>query len=245
MNLNPRLKTAIRKVTRHWGYDLVPFDSDFIALQKSIFRRIDLVVDVGANTGQYAERIRQLGYAKSIISFEPGIDPYRHLAASARRGGSWTSRQVALGEGPGSAVLHVTANGMSSSLRQPLEAHVGADKGVRVVDSYEVAVATLDSELAHAEGDSLWLKLDVQGHELDVLRGGPATLSRSVAIQVEMSFVQLYAHQASWLELVSHLLEKGFVLCHLEPGFVDRRTGVLQQADGLFLSAAGLEMASR
>lgn len=243
MNLDPRLKTAIRKVTRRWGYDLVPFDSDFIALQKSILRTIDLVVDVGANTGQYAERLRQLGYAKPIISFEPGVDPYSYLAASARRDGSWTARQVALGAGQGSAVLHVTANGMSSSLRQPLEAHVGADKGVRVVDSYKVAVATLDSELADDEGDSLWLKLDVQGHELEVLRGGPATLSRSLAVQVEMSFVQLYTDQAPWLDLVAHLLEKGLVLCHLDPGFVDRRTGFLQQADGLFLSPAGLEMA--
>jgi len=235
MRLTPGAKTAIRLLTRRYGYDLVPFVSSFADLQQRNWAATDLLVDVGANVGQYAERARQLGYQGQILSFEPSRDAFRFLEKRTSRDDLWEARCVALGPVSGVQTLRITANGMSSSLRPPKLLHVDADAGVRVVDAYEVEVSTLDMELLDTAANRVWLKMDVQGYELDVLEGARRVLHRVAAVQAEMSFEPLYEDQALWLSLVSMLGESGFGLRHLEPGFVDPSSGFLQQADGLFL----------
>lgn len=109
--------------------------SSFADLQQKKWAATDLLVDVGANVGQYAERARQRGYQGQMLSFEPSRDDFRFLEKRTGRDQLWGARCVALGPVSGVQTLRVTANGMSSSLRPPKLLHVDADAGVRVVDA--------------------------------------------------------------------------------------------------------------
>lgn len=233
--LSPRVKSGIRRASRRLGYEIVPFGVGFAELQGRLLSDVDLALDVGANVGQYAEKLRDLGYARDIVSFEPGSEAFSALKARSFADSRWLVRECALSDHVGEVVLHVSENSVSSSLLPVQEEHLAADSSVRAIRSESVSASTIDAQVAELPGDKLWLKLDVQGHEIDVLRGATATLERTMVVQAELSFGELYAGQSSWLALCEMLLVSGFVLRHFEPGYQDRTTGYLQQADGLFV----------
>jgi FkbM family methyltransferase len=230
-------KAIIRKVTRTLGYDLVPLAAGLPALQRRVLAQdLAVALDVGANVGQHAERLRSLGFTGRIISFEPGTAAFKVLSGRAARSpGDWEVRNKALGAEPGVAILRVSQNSVSSSLLPVAEEHVRAEPRAATVSEEEVSVSTLDVETEAQEGGPFWLKLDVQGNELAVLQGGSTTLANTVAVQTEVSFASLYEGGTAWLDLCAYLQERGFTARYLEPGFEDPRTGYMQQADFLFL----------
>ncbi len=238
MKVNSKVKTAVRRLTRSAGYDLVPLAAGISSLQRRLLTEYAAVaVDVGANVGQYAERLRALGFEGQIVSFEPGADAFAALSVKALRSkGTWDARNVALSDVSGGATLRVSGNSVSSSLLDVAEEHLAAAPSSATVSTEQVKVSTLDEQLIDLDGP-LRLKLDVQGLELSVLRGGPRTLQQTVAVQAEISFTHLYDGQTKWLDLCAFLQDNGFLLRYLEPGYEDRRTGFMLQADVVFVRA--------
>jgi hypothetical protein len=104
------------------------------------------------------------------------------------------------------------------------------------VGEEDVIVATLDEVAAGRLGaeERAYLKIDVQGLEMDVLRGAGATLAQVDMIEMELSTVPLYRGQALYREMIDHLAGLGFTLVGLAEGFSDERTGQLLQFDALF-----------
>jgi len=198
--------------------------------------RIDLVIDVGANAGQFGREIRRAGYAGRIVSIEPLASPFQRLARMTAPDELWTVIQSAVGPQAGSATMHVAANaGASSSLLPMLDLHTRAAPEAQYVSDERVDVAALD-DLAHPhmrDASSVFLKIDVQGFELQVLAGGSATLARSSLVQLEMSLLRLYETAPTCRDLINFMDEHGFHLVGLEPG-IATPTGLLLQADGLF-----------
>lgn len=217
------------------GYEVTRSSSSFSDLQRDVLGRCDLVADVGANTGQYADLVRSLAYRGTVVSFEPQSEASSVLQERAMRTTNWDVRPVALGSTPGTATLRISRNSVSSSLLDIGDEHVRAAPKSSVVSHEDVKVSTLDDELTGVPGRAVWLKLDVQGTELPILMGGTATLARTVAVQSEMSLRPLYDGQTDYLELCAHLRTQGFVLCHILPGFTDPASGALLQVDGLFI----------
>jgi FkbM family methyltransferase len=228
-------KTAVRRLLRVAGFEVTRSSSSFSDLQRDVLSRCDLVADVGANTGQYADLVRSLGYRGTVVSFEPQAEASGVLRTRAGRTADWDVRSVALGPTPGTGTLRISRNSVSSSLLDIGDEHVRAAPRSSVVSREDVTVSTLDDELTGVPGRAVWLKLDVQGTELPILMGGTATLARTVAVQSELSLRPLYAGQTDYLELCAHLRAQGFVLCHISPGFTDPASGALLQVDGLFV----------
>jgi FkbM family methyltransferase len=213
----------------------MPVSVGFTDLQRRILNdRSITVIDVGANVGQYAERLRDIGCENQIVSFEPGSAAFSILADRARKEPRWEVRQKALGPRPGTEVLRVSGNSVSSSLLDIDSNHVSAAPRSATVSHETVNVSTLDLEFAGWKTDPFWLKLDVQGFELQVLEGASQMLPRTQFVQAEVSFAPLYEGQTDWLALCMTLREQGFALRHMEPGFQDLRTGYVLQADVLF-----------
>ena len=79
----------------------------------------------------------------------------------------------------------------------------------------------------------IWLKLDTQGFEMEVLRGATTTLERVQILQLELSLRPLYEGEPGFLEVSNWLAERGLELVGLEPGFVEASTGRLLQSDVL------------
>lgn len=92
-------------------------------------------------------------------------------------------------------------------------------------------MASLDElapELLRADG-AVWLKLDVQGYELHVLRGATRALPRVDALELELSLVELYEGQPFFDEVLRFVQDAGFRTVDVEPEFVNPMTGEMLQ----------------
>ena len=199
--------------------------------------RIDLLLDVGANAGQYGQGMRGAGYRGRIVSFEPLADAHQRLTSVAAEDPAWETRRLALGEQDGTAQINVAGNSLSSSLLPMRERHLQAAPEAAFVRTEEVPTARLDSiwDEVTAGDERPWLKLDVQGFELHVLLGASDCLDRVRAVEAELSLVPLYEGDTPWRELIDWLGERGFSLAGIEAGFVDPKTRRMLQFDGIFL----------
>lgn len=200
-------------------------------------RGVTLVIDVGANSGQYACQLRHAGYRDRIVSFEPLSQAFAELSAAAGSDSQWECKRLALGNSEGPVEINVAGNSYSSSVLEMKERHLQSAPESGYVSTETVPMARLDTiwpEIVKPE-DRVFLKLDVQGFELEVLRGGDAHLADLAGVQVELSLVPLYDGAPLFREVIDYLEDRGFRLAGLEPGFEDPESGEMLQADGLFV----------
>jgi FkbM family methyltransferase len=230
----------VRAALHGVGFDFVRYDADRFAELRRLpllnARRIDLVLDVGANQGQYATELRRSGYRGRIVSFEPLASAYRELERRAAAAPEWETRNFALGETEGTTSIHVAGNSWSSSLLPMGARHLASAPESAYVAEEQVEVKTLDAlapELARPD-ERVWLKLDVQGYEIPVLHGAEKTLAQVEVVETELSLVELYEGQALFGDVIAHLAERGFGAWFFEPVFRDPASGELLQIDGIF-----------
>ena len=199
---------------------------------------IDLVLDVGANRGQYAAELRSHGYAGGIVSFEPLAAAHASLTLAARGTAHWiVAPRMALGDAEGEIQIHVAGNSLSSSILDMLPAHERAAPGSAYVASEAVPLRRLDGAAGEffIGSTRVLLKIDTQGYEDRVLTGAAGLLDRVTAIQTELSLVPLYAGQLLFDEMRERIEALGFVLFAIFPGYVHEETGRTLQLDGFFL----------
>jgi FkbM family methyltransferase len=170
---------------------------------------IDLVIDAGANLGQFAELIRSKGYKGRIWSFEPVSGVFAALAAKAERDGRWRVSKLALGNAAGEAVINVSANHTLSSFLPASPKLASYDADAATVPE-TVRVETLDEVLKDDPATSIFLKIDVQGFEKQVLEGAAETLNRVHALYVELPVEQLYEGGWTFPEAIRYLDDLGF-----------------------------------
>jgi FkbM family methyltransferase len=196
---------------------------------------VDVVLDVGAARGGYAEELREFGYAGRIVSFEPIAAAYADLTTAAAGDSRWTCVNSALGSSAGKQTINIASNSDSSSLLPMAEEHRAAAPQVDYVGQEEISVARLD-DIAdeHLSGATRpFLKIDTQGFEKEVLAGGAATLEKCVGLQLELSFVPLYSGGMLVDEAISFAYDHGLQMVGLAQGFTSP-TGAMLQADGVF-----------
>lgn len=175
-------------------------------------RAIDLVVDVGANLGQFAQGMRTRGYRGPIHSFEPVSTVYTPLAAKAARDPQWRTTRSAVGAAAGEAEIQIYRNHTLSSLH-PIDAGGAATIGVdpTVVMTETIPVTTLDTALAGDRSSAIFLKIDTQGHERSVLDGAARTLEHTIGLLLELPVEHLYQGIWSFNDAIAHLDALGFV----------------------------------
>lgn len=236
------LKSDLKRAIRSLGFDLrryTPENSEDLRFTRVLSRRnVNLIFDVGANTGQFGEFLRNLGYHGRIVSFEPISGAWERLVQRSSSDALWEiSPRVAVGDRDAEVQLHISANSVSSSLLDMLGAHLTADPDSSYVRNENVSMRSLDSiGLQYLRDDSIsFIKIDTQGYEAQVLHGAPNLLSRAVGLRIEVSLVPLYAGQVLYDELIPHLKGNGFELWDIASGFVDAQTDRLLQIDATFL----------
>ena len=200
---------------------------------------LDLIFDVGANTGQYGKKIRKAGYSGTIISFEPISSAHLKLLETSKKDPKWVvHKRSAIGNINGTAEIQVSSNSVSSSLLAMGDVHLIAAPESIYETCETVEVETLDKiGPAYMQGHQIiGLKIDVQGYEMEVLRGSREVLRKFDFIQLEMSLTELYKEQAIYFEIDEYLRNFGFTLWGMIPGFRDSRNGRLLQYDGLYVS---------
>lgn len=198
---------------------------------------VECVLDIGANTGQFAKALRAANYARRIVSFEPLSSAHRELSAAAEHDELWTvADRVAVGDVEGEIEMHIAGNSVSSSALDMLDSHVAAAPDSSYVGAESAAVNTLDTLVARYDDVTgrMFLKIDTQGYESKVLDGAAATLQAAIGVQLELSMVPLYEHQALYGELVERMRSLGFTVWAIWPALFDPESGRMIQADATF-----------
>jgi len=192
------------------------------------------VVDIGAHRGQFALVARYCQPKARVISFEPlpaAAVKFRAVFAGDDR---VTLHEIAIGPAPGNATIHVSKKDDSSSLLPITANQVALFTGTAEVATAIVRVAPLREVIKVLDIlPPALLKLDVQGYELEALRGCEDMLGQFACVYVECSFVELYGGQALADEVIAWLRERGFRLRGVHNTDYDR-DGRATQADFLF-----------
>lgn len=175
---------------------------------------IRTVIDVGANEGQYAEYLSGVFPEASFYCFEPLPSMFAKLDPWARaQQTSITALKYAVGDSEGSAEMRYHSDHpASSSLLDATDFHREYVPASKQEEIFEVPLTTLDAVVGRGEvkieGDLL-IKLDVQGFEDRVIRGGPETFRRAAACVIEVCLESFYEGQATFPVLVAQLNELG------------------------------------
>jgi FkbM family methyltransferase len=236
------IKTLLKDLLRHAGLEvrkLKHVNSEETVLPNLLrLLKPAAILDVGANVGQFAVMVRKLGYAGQIVSFEAIPQVHTALLEAAKNDSQWVVAScAALGASAGEIDIHVSKNSVSSSLLPMGATHLEAAPDSVYVGKQRIRMERLD-ELAATlvpNDGGLFLKIDTQGYEKEVLKGATALLQRLEAIQVEMSLVPLYEGAPSFTEMTTFIEALGYEMFSLVPGFRDVRSGRLLQVDGFFV----------
>ena len=237
---------ALRGATKPFGYTITRINAElkpepicvveppFYCLLKH--HAIETVIDVGANEGQFGLELRQHGFKGLIVSVEPQSNAFGKLQMIAKGNGPWEVRQCAAGDKEAYVDLNIAANSLSSSLL-PMEAkHKEAAPESSYVSTERVKVLALDSLFGPKlnQMGRIFLKIDVQGFEKQVLAGADRVLESAVGVLLETSLVPLYGGSMCLPEALEIMKAKGFLLYHTDRIFWDAKTQQTLQLDCTF-----------
>lgn len=233
------LHTA-RKIFWPFGLDIQRFDPlyNHTARRKHLIEkyRIDTVLDVGANTGQYIKDLRSnCGFQGNAISFEPLNAAFSELEENASKDPKWKAYKYALGSSDGTLSINVAGNSQSSSLLEMRQEHENAAPDSKYISVETISVKRLDTvfDSICSNARNIYMKLDTQGYESFVLDGAEMSMKKIDTVQLELSAVALYEGQKLMPEMMEMMTELGYGLVAFEPGFYSP-DGFVLQMDGIF-----------
>ncbi len=195
--------------------------------------KCECIVDVGANRGQFALIARKVFPDAVIHSFEPLEEPaqiFRNIFANDSKVKLYP---YAVGREKTIAAFHVTKDDDSSSILPATQMQTNMFPGSAEAEVRQVTMLPLSQAF---DSNSLpavsLLKIDVQGFELEVLKGSEDILDKFSNLYIECSFSELYQGQALAHEIISWLAQRRFVLSGIYNLYYEH--GMAIQGDFLF-----------
>lgn len=230
------IKSRVKYAVRRTGVEIGSYRWTVAHRRRLLLRELDVLVDVGANVGQYVDEVRRSGWPGEVVSCEPLGEAYAALAARASADPAWETAQVAVGSRPGELELNVSEDSVFSSALTTLDRGKSVYGGMDVARTEVVPMTTLDLLLESRldEGRAVGVKVDVQGFERDVLEGAERTMRTALFWEMELTPVELYDGQMLMIEALERLRDAGLHLVATENIFGDPATGRSLQFNGLF-----------
>lgn len=214
------------------------FDSQYSMANIMQHIGIRCVLDVGANSGQFGEKLLNRGFQGRLISFEPLTDCFAELSRNAQRHPNWDCHNLAIGSQEGTAVINVSGNRYSSSILPAASWSVEEHAPIGSVAQQPVRVRRLDSlwqELWPLSAPRpLMLKIDVQGFEPQVLEGLGQRLQDVDLLLFEASLIPSYEGAETFEVMVADMRSKGLYPVWIGPGWGSSKTGQIFECDIAF-----------
>ncbi|MEM9622219.1 MAG: FkbM family methyltransferase [Pseudomonadota bacterium] len=237
---SPHKERWYRRLAHKLGYDLVKFNKQ-ITVETHLrallpVLKVDLVLDVGANEGQYAQALRYVGYTGDIMSFEPAAAAYARLSQRAQADPRWQTFNLALSDTQGSAELHQSAASVFNSLhatsefgRQKFGASITADTTETIsLNRFDEFAAQHLPDLAKRR---VFLKMDTQGHDLAVMRGCGDWATRFCGLQSEVAVMPIYEGIPDYMQAISEYRALGYEVTGLFTVSRNRASGHVVEFD--------------
>ena len=232
MYLN-NLKFYYRRLINRFSKYPIIYNHGFELNKILSFHKINLVLDVGAYTGTYAQSLRRFGYEKKIISFEPITESHDRLVVNSSKDKKWNVHErVALGNENKLIKINISKKKDSSSILKIKKNHIKLEPESKIIKSENVKMVTLDKIIKrYVNKKNSFLKIDTQGYEYPILLGSGIFLKKIKLIQLELSLHRLYEGQENWEQILKYLEKFNFKIWNIVPGFKNKKIGQLMQFD--------------
>ena len=232
------IKKIIKTFLLRAGYQVLPVDQTYEHSKNCLIARngIDMVLDVGANVGQFATRLRLNGYHGKIVSFEPDTQAFEKFQKNFEMDSNIFAHQTAFSDHNGELEFLVAADSACSGFNTPTSEMTKLLPDAKVIDKRVLKVQRLDDyALSNSiQGTNIFLKIDVQGHEQKVLDGATGILARCSLIELEIPVLNSYEGSATISETLKIMSERGYELVSVGLGYFSPTSGQLADIDCLF-----------
>ncbi|WP_265941704.1 FkbM family methyltransferase [Dechloromonas sp. A34] len=226
--MKTNLHSAFSSVVEKMGYVVYPtWKMNDLALEQHLAKLFDhygitVVLDIGANAGQYRDFLRhRVGFSGTIHSFEPNPQLVSKLMARGTEDPLWTIHNMGLGHENGNLTLNIMARDTFSSFRNPdNSATLKFASSNTIVDTASVPVRRLDdliADLVDLDRECCYMKVDTQGFDIEVLRGANRTLEKTKAMQFELAVQRIYSDVPHHLDMLKTVENHGYDLSGMFP----------------------------
>lgn len=228
------------------GFDIVRFSGqhNLRAHLCKVFDvyKIDKIIDVGANEGQFGCFLRSLGYSGWIHSFEPVSEPFQKLSGISAADEKWTVHNYALGATSSETLINVSKHSSFSSILSPSDYALTRWENSHIDHQESISIRTLD-ECADGmikSSDSLFLKMDTQGYDLEVFKGAKKTLPQIKGLLSELSIIAVYDGMPNYMQSLSTYEAAGFSVSGFYP-ITRNKNLTLNEVDCVLINAKKFE----
>jgi FkbM family methyltransferase len=195
---------------------------------------INCVLDVGANVGDFAVKLRRIGYRGRIFSFEPDIHSFEIMTKRFRQDPLWSGCNYALGSANTTKPFNIAEFSPHSSFLTP--------RFGKAAKTREVPVRRLDSIfddlISGITTPRVFLKIDAQGYDVEIVRGASGCIGDVLCLQSEISVRPFYDFMPHYIQALEFYESLGFQLLDLSP--VCRNSeGAIEEYDCLMGRAEG------
>jgi FkbM family methyltransferase len=238
-----KLKKNVKKAFKFFGYDLVKlkgglgrgtFENELIKILDDI--KTDLVLDIGANKGQFAISLYDYGYKNKVLSFEPLSDIYKILEENSKNNSLWhVHEKCCIGDTEKMVDINLSNLAGNSSILaiKSTKYNVPDSHYVKKESVPQITLATLNENHLIKQAKNIFVKMDIQGYEHYVLSQLPTINYKIDGFYLELSLVDLYEDQKDYLYICNQLKDFGYDLVYVEPEYI--RSNRMVQFNGLFL----------
>jgi FkbM family methyltransferase len=234
-------KKIIYKILRWKGYQITRIQTLDTQIESGKFKwlqelKIKTVFDVGANTGQFVNMINKILPGIKIYSFEPIKECFEILKQLENNNNNLKAFNFALGSKSGEQTIFKNEFLPSSSLLSMAEVHKNIFPYTRESEPETIFIKTLDSISDQIVFQTkVLLKVDVQGFEINVLKGAISSLNNIDVIIIETLFVELYYNQTQFDDIYSFLVKRNFSYRGNFEQIRDPKSGRILWADAIFI----------
>jgi len=194
------------------------------------------VIDIGANIGQFALRIRDILPDALIYSFEPLPQVYDQLLHNFRSDPLFKGYNFALGTSVEESIIYLNEYSPSSSILKMGNEHKAHFDYAIKETPVTIKITRLDDIFSDLDLEGpILIKIDVQGFENQVIDGGLEVLNKCKMIIIEVSFKQLYQDQPVFDEIYQKLKSIGFEYSGNYEQLLSPKDGEILQADAIFI----------
>ena len=213
-----------------------------ISTLKYLFDRyqFDLVVDVGANKGQFYNFIRRkINYKGLILGIEPSKNDFHILENLSQLDSNFKVLNMACGSEVGSARLNISKDTTMSSFYEIEDYSMRRFPNISYIESEEVKVETLAHILSNQSylnsSSKIYLKVDTQGHDLQVVKGLGNWSKNIIGMQSEMSLIPIYKNIPFYYDVLKYYQSQNFNLLSSIPVTRDKKDSTIIEFNGFFV----------
>lgn len=232
------MKKVLINLFKYFGYEVIPtWKKESLAMTETINKlfkdnKINCVLDVGGNKGQYRDFLRnQVGYEGMIITFEPTEKNFNICSQRAVGDENWQVVKYALGDNDEQREIKIMMSDAFSSFLEPSIKNVSDFASKNVVESTEIVnIRKLDSiwEDLNINGHNIYLKMDTQGYDPNVMNGVKKNIDKVCALQTEASVIGIYEGMYSLSDHIRFMNDFNFDICGMYPVTFDKKGRVVE-----------------